>query len=226
LALALTLAQAAWRKQQRGQLLAARSAASAQDRRVWSAAINTLLSEALDLQGPCVLGLCWPYRAEFDARGLAAQLRARGVRSALPLVRGPGLPLEFRHWWPGVAMDKGVYDIPVPRGTEVLVPDVLLVPPVGIDAQGFRLGYGGGYFDRTLAVLERKPVCIATAFELSRIVSLHPQAHDVRMDFVVTEIGIAQCLPKGMRAIDAAQCRLAVQRLLVERANSSDCMLH
>ena len=123
-------------------------------------------------------------------------------------------------------MDKGVYNIPVPRGTEVLVPDVLLVPPVGIDAQGYRLGYGGGYFDRTLAVLERKPVCIATAFELSRIVSLHPQAHDVRMDFVVTETGIAQCLPEGMRAIDAAQCRLAVRQLLAERANSSDCTLH
>ena len=226
MALALTPVQAAWRKQQRGQLLAARSAASAQDRRAWSAAINALLSEALDLQGPCVLGLCWPYRAEFDARALAARLRTRGVRSALPLVRGPGLPLEFRHWWPGVAMDKGVYNIPVPRGTEVLVPDVLLVPPVGIDAQGYRLGYGGGYFDRTLAVLERKPVCIATAFELSRIVSLHPQAHDVRMDFVVTETGIAQCLPEGMRAIDAAQCRLAVRQLLAERANSSDCTLH
>ena len=226
LALALTPAQAAWRKQQRGQLLAARSAAAVQDRAAWGAAINASLREALDLKAPCVLGLCWPYHAEFDARALAAHLRARGVRSALPVVRGPGLPLEFRHWWPGAPMDKGVYDIPVPRTTEVLVPDVLLVPPVGIDAQGYRLGYGGGYFDRTLAVLERKPVCIATAFELSRIVSLHPQAHDVRMDFVVIETGIAQCLPEGMRAIDAAQCRLAVQQLLAERANSSDCTLH
>ena len=236
MALALTLAQAAWRKQQRGQLLAARSAASAQDRRVWSAAINTLLSEALDLQGPCVLGLCWPYRAEFDARGLAAQLRARGVRSALPLVRGPGLPLEFRHWWPGVAMDKGVYDIPVPRDTEVLLPDVLLVPPVGIDMQGYRLGYGGGYFDRTLAAAARKPVCIATAFDLSRIDSLQPQAHDVRMDFVVTETGIAQCLPDGMQALSVAQLRSAVHHLLAQRtllhqssecrtSNSSDCTL-
>jgi 5,10-methenyltetrahydrofolate synthetase len=226
LALALTPAQAAWRKQQRGQLLAARSAAAVQDRAAWGAAINASLREALDLKAPCVLGLCWPYHAEFDARALAAHLRARGVRSALPVVRGPGLPLEFRHWWPGAPMDKGVYDIPVPRATEVLVPDVLLVPPVGIDAQGFRLGYGGGYFDRTLAVLERKPVCIATAFELSRIVSLHPQAHDVRMDFVVTETGIVQCLPEGMRAIDATRCRLAVQQLLAERANSSDCTLH
>ena len=223
--LALTPAQAAWRKEQRGQLLAARSAASAQERAAWGAILNTLLREALDLPAPWVLGLCWPYRAEFDARALAAHLRTRGVRSALPVVRGPGLPLEFRHWWPGAPMDKGVYDIPVPRATEVLVPDVLLVPPVGIDAQGYRLGYGGGYFDRTLAALARKPVCIATAFDLSRIPSLAPQAHDVRMDFVVSETGITQCLPEGLHAIDAAQCRLAVQQLLAERANSSDCTL-
>ena len=78
LALALTPAQAAWRKQQRGQLLAARSAAAVQDRASWGAAINASLREALDLKAPCVLGLCWPYHAEFDARALAAHLRARG----------------------------------------------------------------------------------------------------------------------------------------------------
>ena len=217
--MALTPTQAAWRKQQREQLLAARTSASAQDRAAWSAFINASLVEALDLQAPCVLGLCWPYRAEFDARPFAARLRARGVRSALPVVRGPGLPLEFRDWWPGVVMDKGVYDIPVPRDTEALLPDVLLVPPVGIDTQGYRLGYGGGYFDRTLAALARKPVCIATAFDLSRIDTLDPQAHDVRMDFVLSESGITQCLPDGFRAINAAQCRVAVQQLLAERAN-------
>ena len=223
--MALSQAAHTWRTQQRAQLLAARGAASAQDRAAWSAAINALLNEALDLQASCVLGLCWPYRAEFDARPLAARLRAKGVRSALPLVRGAGMPLEFRHWWPGVAMEKGVYDIPVPHDTPILLPDVLLVPPVGIDAQGYRLGYGGGYFDRTLAAMARKPVCIATAFEISRIDSLDPQAHDVRMDFVVSETGILQCLPDGMRAVNIMNCRLAVQQLLAERANSSDCAL-
>lgn len=223
--MALSQAAHTWRTQQRAQLLAARGAASAQDRAAWSAAINALLNEALDLQASCVLGLCWPYRAEFDARPLAARLRAKGVRSALPLVRGAGMPLEFRHWWPGVAMEKGVYDIPVPHDTPILLPDVLLVPPVGIDAQGYRLGYGGGYFDRTLAAMVRKPVCIATAFEISRIDSLDPQAHDVRMDFVVSETGILQCLPDGMRAVNIMNFRLAVQQLLAERANSSDCAL-
>lgn len=221
--MALTPAQAAWRKQQREQLLAARTAASAQDRAIWSAAIDATLLAVLDLQAPCVLGWCWPYRAEFDARPLAARLRARGVRSALPVVRGPGLPLAFHQWWPGVAMDKGVYDIPVPRGTESLQPDLLLVPPVGIDARGYRLGYGGGYFDRTLAAMARKPVCIATAFELSRIDSLDPQAHDIGMDFVVTESGIAQCLPGGLQPLSAAQCRSAVLDLLAARAQAQAC---
>jgi len=216
--MALSAAAQAWRQQQRARLLALRGEASAQDRAAWSASINVTLTATLDLQAPCVLGLCWPYRAEFDARPFAARMRACGVRSALPVVLGPGLPLEFHHWWPGVAMDKGVYDIPVPRDTEVLLPDVLLVPPVGIDALGYRLGYGGGYFDRTLAAMARKPVCIATAFDLSRIDSLDPQAHDVRMDFVVTETGIAQCLPDGMQARSAAQMRSAIQNLLAERA--------
>ena len=216
----LSPAAKAWRKDQRAQLLAVRTAASVQDRAAWSAEINALLHEALDLQGPYVLGLCWPYRAEFDGRPLAAHWRARGMRSALPVVRGPCLPLDFRAWWPGVAMEKGVYDIPVPRSTQLLLPDLLLVPPVGVDAQGFRLGYGGGYFDRTLAALPRKPVCIATAFEISRIYTINPAPHDVRMDFVVTETGIAQCVEGGMQLMDAAQCRAAVKRLLWERGRS------
>lgn len=207
----------AWRKDQRAQLLARRAAVCVQDRAAWSAAINALLHEALDLQGSYVLGLCWPYRAEFDGRPLAAHLRARGLRNTLPVVRGPGLPLDFRAWWPGVAMEKGVYDIPVPSSTPILWPDLLLVPPVGVDAQGFRLGYGGGYFDRTLAAFPRKPICIATAFEISRIDTINPAPHDIRMDFVVTETGITQCVADGMQPMDAAQCRATVKRLLWER---------
>ena len=87
-------------------------------------------------------------------------------------------------------MTKGVFDLPVPDGTEVVRPEVLLIPPVGFDAQGYRLGYGGGYFDRTLAALSPQPLKIAVGFELSRIATIHPQPHDVPMDFVVTEAGI------------------------------------
>ena len=188
--MALSPAAQTWRKQQRAQLLAARTAASAQDRAAWSASINALLVEVLDLQAPCVLGLCWPYRAEFDARPFAARLRARGVRSALPVVRGPGLPLEFRDWWPGVLMDKGVYDIPVPRDTEALLPNVLLVPPVGIDTQGYRLGYGGGFYDRTLASLQPKPFTVGLGYTHGFLPELMPEAHDVPLDSVLNDNGV------------------------------------
>ena len=211
---------AAWRKGQRETLLAVRQAVPAAERAAWSASINDWLDAGLGhLRGDGVLGLCWPFKAEFDARHFAARIRRCGVQTALPVVRGAGQGLEFRIWSPGTALERGVYGIPVPRDSATVLPDLLLVPPVGIDAQGFRLGYGGGYFDRTLAAMARKPICIATAFDLSRIDTLDPQAHDMRMDFVLSESGITQCLPDGVRAIDAAQCRLAVQHLLAERAN-------
>ena len=87
-------------------------------------------------------------------------------------------------------MAKGVYDLPVPDGTSLLTPDALLIPALGVGPQGDRLGYGGGYFDRTLAALHPKPLAVGLAFELSRIATIEPQPHDVLMDFIVTEAGI------------------------------------
>ena len=82
--------------------------------------------------------------------------------------------------------------MPIPQ-TEAVVPDVLLMPPVGFDADGYRLGYGGGFFDRTLAAAAPHPLKIGLAREASRIDTIHPQPHDVPMDFVVTERGIHEC---------------------------------
>jgi 5-formyltetrahydrofolate cyclo-ligase len=192
-------------------LLAQRCAASATDHACWSAAIEAQLRQAFALEGPWVVGFCWPYQAEFDARPFAAWLHARGVRTALPLVVAKGQPLEFRAWWPGVAMQAGVYGIPVPLNTPLLLPDVLLVPPVGLDAQGYRLGYGGGYFDRTLAALARKPLCIATAFEVSRIETIGPQAHDVRMDYVLTESTLQYWDGQALQACNAATLRTHIR---------------
>lgn len=90
----------------------------------------------------------------------------------------------------GCVTRPGVFDLPVPIEGEVVVPDAVLVPPVGFDRLGYRLGYGGGYFDRTLAALSPRPIAIALAREVSRIETIHPQPHDVPMDFIVTETGI------------------------------------
>jgi len=208
---------ALWRKTQRSALLAQRCAASAADHVRWSAAIDAQLRQAFVLDAPWVVGFCWPYQAEFDARPFVAWLRARGVQTALPVVVAKGQPLEFRAWWPGVAMAPGVYDIPVPVGTDVLVPDVLLVPPVGIGPAGDRLGYGGGFFDRTLAAIAPPPITIATAFELSRVATTHPQAHDILMDLVVTETGV-QGLENGvLQGLDLAQAAARMQALAQAR---------
>ena len=87
-------------------------------------------------------------------------------------------------------MTVGRYGIPIPADGATLIPDVVLLPLVAFDARGFRLGYGGGYFDRTLAGLVPRPFAIGVAFEVARVNSIRPQAHDIPLDAVVTEAGV------------------------------------
>lgn len=186
---------AAWRKQQRAELIRRREAISPEHRRTWSDALTRLLIESFPDLAQATVGFCWPYKGEFDVRFAIRHWRERGGRAALPGVVAKDAPLEFRLWWPGVETAAGVFGIPVPQGTEVVFPDVLLIPPVGFDQQGYRLGYGGGYFDGTLASMTPQPLKIAVAFEPSRIPSIRPQPHDIPMDFVVT--------PNGVHHVDA-----------------------
>jgi 5-formyltetrahydrofolate cyclo-ligase len=213
----LTPELARWRKAERQALIARRLAAPAADHARWSAAIESSLRAAFPFGDSWVVGLCWPFQAEFDARPFGAHLRSLGARLALPVVLAKGCPLEFREWWPGAPMASGAYGLPAPHGTAVLVPDALLVPPVGFGQQGDRLGYGGGFFDRTLAALAPRPVTVAHAFELSRIPTTYPQPHDVLMDFVVTEAGIEAAVRGGLEAVSAAECRRRAKRLAAER---------
>ena len=128
-------------------------------------------------------------RNEYDARFLARRLRERGAVTALPLVVAPRTPLAFREWHPGVKLAHGVYDIPYPADGPGVHPTTALVPMNAFDDAGYRLGYGGGFFDRTLAALAERPRVIGVAYELARVPTLHPQPWDVPMDFVVTERG-------------------------------------
>jgi 5-formyltetrahydrofolate cyclo-ligase len=114
----------------------------------------------------------------------------QGAQAALPAVLAPRTALEFRRWQPGDETQPGVYKIPVPKQRHVVVPDVLLVPLVGFDPAGYRLGYGGGYYDRTLAALPAKPLVIGIGFELSRLETIYPQPHDIPMSVIVTEHGV------------------------------------
>jgi 5,10-methenyltetrahydrofolate synthetase len=215
--MSLTPELAQWRKAERAALIARRLAASASDRAAWSDRIEQHLRVGFAALGGLVVGFCWPYQGEFDARTAVRELRRQGAKAALPVVVAKAQPLEFREWWPGVPMTNGAYDVPVPDGTALLVPDAMLIPAVGVGDRGDRLGYGGGFFDRTLAALEPRPLTIALAFELSRIPSSDPQPHDILMDFVITEAGIAAAVPGGLEAVDAAEAARRADALLRAR---------
>jgi 5-formyltetrahydrofolate cyclo-ligase len=192
---------AAWRKAERVRLLAARQAIPLERRREDDARITALLLEGFPLLSGLVVGFYWPFKGEVDPRVAMLRLRERGARAALPVVVEKKAPLQFREWWPGCTTRPGVFDLPVPVEGGIVVPGAVLVPPVGFDALGYRLGYGGGYFDRTLAALSPRPIAIALAREASRIETIHPQPHDVPMDFIVTEEGIDEVTPGGLRRL-------------------------
>jgi len=144
------------------------------------------------------LAFCWPIRGEYDARHLARTLRARGALTALPVVVAPRQPLVFREWHPGVELAAGPLGIPYPVSSQAIVPDAVLLPMNGWDGAGYRLGYGGGFFDRTLANSAKKPALIGVSYELARIETIHPQSWDIPVDWVVTERGVYRRDPEGL----------------------------
>jgi 5-formyltetrahydrofolate cyclo-ligase len=165
----------AWRKQQREALLRARVDAGTVKRQEWGREIEGELRRILSPRSPKIVGFYWPFKGEFDARPLARELIAGGIGMALPAVVQPKTPLEFRRWTPGMEMESAVYNIPVPKAR---------------DDAGYRLGYGGGYYDRTIAAFKVRPHAIGIGFELSRLATIYPQDFDLRMSVIVTETGV------------------------------------
>ena len=138
-----------------------------------------------------VLSAYWPIKGEPDLRGLMADLHDAGVIIALPVVEVRASPLVFRRWQPGLKMVRGDWDIPVPpTDAERLVPAISLAPVVGWDSVGYRLGYGGGYFDRTLASLAPRPFAIGIGLQAARLATIFPQPHDIPLNVILTEAGI------------------------------------
>jgi len=179
-----------WRRAERDRLIAARDALDRATLAAWRLRIDGHLSREFDGLVRGVLAFCWPIRNEYDARHLARTLRQRGALTALPVVVAPKAALIFREWFPGVPLAEGPLGIPFPIASRELQPDHVLLPMNGWDARGYRLGYGAGYFDRTLAGLASKPVVIGVSYESARIETIHPQSWDVPVDWVVTERGV------------------------------------
>jgi 5-formyltetrahydrofolate cyclo-ligase len=177
-----------WRRGERERLIAWRVGVPPAERRRWSERIDAELRGLL-AERPGILGVYWPFRGEFDPRPLVDWAVAAGRGVALPVVVDKKGPLEYRAWRPGEKLVDGVWNIPVPEKRDIAVPAIVLAPLVGFDDACYRLGYGGGYFDRTLAALSPRPWTIGVGFAAQRLDTIHPQAFDVPMDVIVTEAG-------------------------------------
>lgn len=179
----------AQRRLLRSQALAAREALTPAARALLTRELIDHLAGLLQRLAPSSLAFCWPYRAEPDLRAWVGDWLAADPqrRAALPVVIDKDWPLVFRHWTPDSVLTPDRHGIPYPATGELLVPDVVLVPLNAFDAAGFRLGYGGGYFDRTLARV--RTLAIGVGFELGRAATVWPQPHDIPVSWIVTEAG-------------------------------------
>lgn len=186
---------AAWRQGERARLAGVRDRLGQAGRARASAQIAGHLARVLAARGVGqgrVLAGYWPIRSEPDLRPLLAELHRAGVIIALPVVETRAAPLVFRRWTPETRMIRGDWNIPVPPAeADLLTPEVTLAPCLGWDPGCFRLGWGGGYFDRTLAALAPAPLAIGVALSAARMPTIHPQPHDIPLDLVVTEVGVS-----------------------------------
>jgi len=174
----------------RREKIAARQAMPAAAQRSASVAIQHHLAEFLLPLKTGTIAFCMPIRAEADCRPLVEHLLTLGWQAAMPTVEAIDAPLAFRAWSPATPMTTDPYGIPIPATDRQAHPDVLLLPLVAFDAAGYRLGYGGGYFDRTLAAMQPRPLSIGVGFDLCAVRDIHPERHDVPLDLIVTESGI------------------------------------
>src|SRR5512134_467093 len=186
----------AWRKAERERLIAARVAVEPLQLDSWRRRMDITLERSFPGLARCRLAFCWPIRGEYDARHLARTLRTRGTLTALPVVVAPKTPLVFREWHPGIALAQGALGIPYPAQSRELSPDAVLLPMNGLDGEGYRLGYGGGFFDRTLAALAPRPLVIGVTYEMARMPTIHPQDWDIPVDCVVTERALYRIGPR------------------------------
>lgn len=177
----------AWRRELRRAMVERRAALDDAGHAALSARIAGHALAALPR--PAVAAFCWPIKHEPDVRAIVTTWAAEGARAALPVVAAEDAPLLFREWTPETPLTADRYGIPAPAAGAWLTPDLILLPLNGFDGAGYRLGYGGGYFDRTLAALVPRPLAVGVGFEINRIASIQPAPHDQRLDWIVTENG-------------------------------------
>jgi len=182
----------AWRKAERTRLIEARMALPLDQHRAKSEAISRCLHERFPPESLSLIGCYWPFKREFDCIPFMREVLAAGGAVALPVMVQKNAPLIFRPWTPQTKMQKVVWNILEPAEGPAVEPAALLIPVVGFDKDGYRLGYGAGFYDRTIASFAKRPVTIGVGFELQRLQTIHPQPHDIPLDYIITEEGVVR----------------------------------
>jgi len=141
------------------------------------------------------IGAYWPIKGEFDAlpalyRWSEAAEAGEERRIGLPVINRETKQLTFHVWYPGCPMEEDAYGIPKPKDTEAFHPELLLVPCVGYGPGGVRLGYGGGFYDRTLAALQPRPVTAGVGYPHGYVPWLQAEPHDIPLDAILTDEGV------------------------------------
>lgn len=181
---------AVWRDMQRKDLIARRQSIPVAARHEADTRLSDRLDRLIGDVSGRIISLYWPFRGEPDLRRWADGCRARGATLGLPVVIAKATPLEFREWQNGVTLERGVWKIPIPPASaKVVLPDIVIAPVVGLDAQNYRLGYGAGFFDRTIAALRKikEAQVIGVGYEMQRMETIHPHQYDIPMDEAILE---------------------------------------
>ncbi len=192
--------KALWRKQLVNDRL------HLEDRLARSEALQRVMRVWLVDRPDQVIGAYWPIKGEFDPlpalyRWQEAGLEADAVaarnrrRIGLPVINKVDKTLTFYTWYPGCPMEEDAFGIPKPKDTEIIQPTLLFVPCVGYGPGGYRLGYGGGFYDRTLAALTPRPFTVGLGFTNGFLSDLEPEPHDVPLDAILNDNGVVWPLP-------------------------------
>jgi 5,10-methenyltetrahydrofolate synthetase len=171
------------------------------DRLARSEALQRVMRVWLVARPDVVIGAYWPIKGEFDPLPALFRWQEAGMeadaagaiqrrRIGLPVINKVDKTLTFHTWYPGCPMEEDAYGIPKPKDTEVIQPTLLFVPCVGYGPGGYRLGYGGGFYDRTLATLRPKPVTVGLGYTQGFLPDLEPEPHDVPLDAILNDNGV------------------------------------
>ena len=174
----------------RSAMLAWRAGLAEAERRAAADGLLATLRREKPIATPAVVSGFWPIKEEIDIRPLMVDLLNQGCQLALPVVQGKGLPLLFRAWRPGDALEAGVFGTLQPSvRREVVEPDALIVPLLACDEDGWRLGYGGGFYDRTLAGLRTKKTvtAVGVGFNDQLVPEVPHGPSDQRLDWLLTD---------------------------------------